>query len=178
MDEDEVEEIRDDAKRLFRSPGLPVFLQDVAHGARDDRRVRFRFRPLEEWNEFETHLAAGEGKSLDDEDIRHERFKGTKKALAAQRSELIAERPVVGIDKLAEGGVARPDWRQLDELDLGLGEARDRRPPADDSYVDLGLAQCRCDVADPRQMANAEKMLDIDERLHEEPRAAPNSLTS
>src|SRR5688572_26725739 len=100
MDENEVEEPLDQPDRLFRSPSLAAFLQDVAHRARDEGRIRFRFRRLEQWDELETHLPPPEGIGLDDEDIRLHRLQRSEKAVPPQRLERLAQTLALGIDKL------------------------------------------------------------------------------
>jgi hypothetical protein len=177
-DEHQVEEPLDEPDRLFRPPGLAAFLQDVAHRARNEGRIRSRFRRLEQRDELETHLPPPEGIGFDDEDIRLHRLQRSEKAIPPQRLELFAQRFALGIDKLGERGVARADRRQLDDLDLGFRKAPNRYAAAHQRHLDPGFAQCGGDAADPRQMADAEKMLDIDQHSHEWPLAPWNSRVS
>ena len=113
-------------------------------------------------------MPPAERECLDHENIGLNRIECGKETVATQGLERFANGTILGIDEFRERGVARPDLRQLDDLDAGLGKTRDRRAAAHHRDIDLGRAQRRGDPAYPRQMTYAEQVLDIDERLHDE----------
>ncbi len=163
MDEHGVEMVLDQLDGFLVAAGLAVFLQDVAHGTQKLRARAGLFDRVEQRQQFEAHLSASEGKSLEDDNVRLFLVEGFEKQLAAIGEKFLVGRLPIGIGKAGKTDIAGDDRRQFDRFDTLARKARHGQAAGNDRYLETVLHQCIGDTARTRNVADAEQMLDIKE---------------
>ncbi len=163
MDEDTIEMIAQEADRLLVAPRLLLLLQNIAHrGVEPWLRVRFG-NGVEQRQKLETHLPAPEGKCLDDDDIGCRLPECLQQKIAAAGQKLFADGVAGLIGEAGKTGTAGDHGRQCHGGHISTGKSVDRYAAGDDRDFAPILRQRTGNAARPRQMADAEQMLNIEE---------------
>ena len=154
--------------RLAVAGAMPLWLLDEPFSALDDEAIA-AVRGL-----IEAHLAAAEGKGLDDHDVRPGLAEGGQQHVAAARLEGVVDRSAVQVGEAGEAGVARDHRRQRDMADAGAGKAGNRRAAGDHRHVEAVGAKRLRDPAGAGEVADAEQVLDVEEDAGEPAGGAPH----
>ncbi|ENN85039.1 hypothetical protein RHSP_57688 [Rhizobium freirei PRF 81] len=163
VNENTIEVIAKQPHGLLVPARLLLLLQNIAYRRIEPRLAIGLGNGIEQGQQLKAHLPPPEGKGFNDDDVRLGLPKRFEQKLAAARQKRLVDRVAGLVGKSGKAGAAGDHRRQRDGGHVAARKAIHGNATGDDRHLAAVLRHGAGDAAGPRQMADAEQMLNVEE---------------